>query len=89
MVSINDPSNATASARNKIYLNSGSALQNNTNTDSVNTGTPYQTLTIGNVGIQNGPYVGTVGEVIVYSGQLSGTDVSTVQAYLKAKWGTP
>ena len=88
-VSINDPSNATASARNKIYLNSGSALQNNTNTDSVNTGTPVTTLTIGNVGVANSPFVGTLGEIIVYSGQLSGTDVSTVQAYLKTKWGTP
>lgn len=86
--SVNDPGNATASARNKIYLNSTAATQNNTNTATVNTGTP-STLTMGNVGIQNGPFVGTIGEVIVYSGLLSGTDVSTVQAYLKTKWGTP
>lgn len=87
--SVNDPSNATASARNKIYLNSTAATQNNTNTAAFNTGTPSYTLTIGNTGINAGPFKGTVGEVIVYSGQLSGTDISTVQTYLKTKWGTP
>lgn len=86
---INDPSNGTASARNKIYLNSSTAYQNNTLTNAINTGTPQTTAIICNVGISNAPYVGTIGEIIVYSGQLSGTDVSTVQTYLKTKWGTP
>ena len=87
--SVNDPSNATASARNKIYFNSNSVIQNNTLTAATGTSTPQTTLTIGNVGITNSPYVGTLGEIIVYSGQLSTSDISGIHTYLKAKWGTP
>lgn len=87
--SVNDPANGTAANRSKMYLNSNSAVQNNTATTSTVSGNPQTTLILGNVGVANSPYTGTIGEVIVYSGVLSGTDVSTVQAYLKTKWGTP
>lgn len=87
--SVNDPANGTAANRSKMYLNSGSAVQNNAATTSTVSGNPQQTLIIGNIGVANSPYTGTIGEVIVYSGVLSAGDVSTVQAYLKTKWGTP
>lgn len=37
----------------------------------------------------NGNLVGWVGEVIMYDGLLSTDDRATIEAYLKAKWGTP
>lgn len=35
------------------------------------------------------PYNGAVGEVLVYASVLSGGDITTVENYLRAKWGTP
>ena len=35
------------------------------------------------------PWIGDIAEVINYSGALSSIDIQLVEAYLKAKWGTP
>lgn len=35
------------------------------------------------------PWNGDVGEVLIYNGALSDTDRVSVEAYLKARWGTP
>lgn len=37
----------------------------------------------------DGAWNGWVGELLVYDGALSSGDRATVEAYLKAKWGTP
>ncbi len=45
------------------------------------------------VGINGGqgtyPWHGRMGEMIAYTRLLSGSEISSVESYLKAKWGTP
>ena len=89
MVTQNDPANGTASARSKIYINSGSAEQNNTSTIAVSASTPAYTLHIGNFNTFTDGLDGRMAEIIIYSGLISSGDIATVQAYLKTKWGTP
>lgn len=66
-------------------------------TDQSNSGT--QTITIGGSGFNlymganstgpGGPYYGDIGELIIYSRQLSATERSQVQNYLANKWRIP
>ena len=46
-----------------------------------------------NIGSRNGgvavPFQGLLGDVLVYDSALSSTNRQAVEAYLKAKWGTP
>lgn len=47
-------------------------------------------LTIGARGTSGGsPFQGLIAEVLAYPRQLTATEFAAVQAYLKAKWGTP
>ena len=46
-------------------------------------------LRIGCRGSVTYPYDGLVGEVLIYPSVLSGGDITTVESYLKTKWGTP
>ena len=79
------------SGTNVIYVN-GRAR-----TDQSNVGT--QTITIGGAGFFlfmgarstgiSGPYYGDIGELIIYSRQLSATERSQVQNYLSNKWRIP
>lgn len=48
-----------------------------------------QPCTLGNPGWSGNFYDGIVGEVIIYTSSLSTGDRDLVEAYLKAKWGTP
>jgi len=84
---IADPDNATASARASLFINNGSAVANNTQTSSVDTGAPDFPMQIGAAG--NGTYdlVGSIGEIIVLDGSLATeTNRQTVRDYLNAKW---
>ena len=79
------------SGTNTIYVN-GRAR-----TDQSNTGT--QTITIGGSGFYlfmgartttiAGPYYGDIGELIIYSRQLSDTERTQVHNYLSNKWRMP
>lgn len=52
------------------------------NTNSTN----FQGININQAGY---PWHGRLGELILYNRQLNSTEVSQIEAYLKAKWGTP
>jgi hypothetical protein len=89
---ISDNSNATAANRSKVFINNGSALASNTYTGTPATGNPPRGLTVSAYFDQStSTFVegmnGLVGEVIIYQGVLSQTDVDTVRTYLATKWG--
>ena len=91
---LGDPGNATAANRSKIYINTGSVLATNTQTATAGTAAPVRGFTLGATydGSSGGPYItgaidGVIGEVIMYTGVLSGADQTTVKNYLATKWG--
>jgi hypothetical protein len=49
------------------------------------------TVSYNTIGVTDGTYVanGALGEVLIYQGTLSAPDITTIRAYLKARWGTP
>jgi hypothetical protein len=92
---LGDPGNATAANRSKVYINTGSALAANTQTYTAGTAAPKTGFSLGGY-LDNGqtPFTdtdgaldGVIGEVIVYTGVLSGADQTTVKNYLATKWG--
>ena len=61
---------------------------------STGVATPFvpssQTISLGNYSTTiNYPIHGDISEVLIYDSALSGSDILLVEAYLKAKWGTP
>ena len=58
----------------------------------VTVGSSTATTTL-NIGSRNGgaavPYQGSLGDLLIYDSALSATNRQAVEAYLKAKWGTP
>lgn len=67
IVDILDADNATAADRTKIYINGGSAIQNNTGTGTVSTSNATHSFQIGSRGDGNGNYwPGTMQEIVVW-----------------------
>jgi hypothetical protein len=85
---INDCTNATPANRSDIRIKQGSAIKNNVQASSVNTGNPQRTMQLfdyvagGNEGID-----GQFGELIIYESILSSGDILLNQQYLADKWG--
>jgi hypothetical protein len=83
-----DNSNATAANRLIYKIKGGSNLSGNTLTNAPSTSTCQNPL---NLGAENntggGGFFGRICEVIMYSGVLSGTDITSVNSYLGTKWG--
>lgn len=84
---IADPDNATASARASIFLNGGSAVNNNTQISSVDTGAPDYPLEIGSSGNGTYDFIGSLAELIILRGSLA-TETNRVEIrnYLNGKW---
>lgn len=79
------------------HVHSGTTIQNTINgttQSSVSSvATLNKTITLMQIGktINSAAewFSGSAGEIIVYNRQLSSTEISTVENYLKTKWGTP
>lgn len=85
---ISDPQNATAANRSDIRVKQGSAIKNNTQTNSAANTDPTNTLTIGDYTNAGGVAInGTLGEIIIYNSILSAGDILLNQQYLANKWG--
>jgi hypothetical protein len=96
--------NSTASSGNADVLAFTSAgisgtsvsanLFKNGTADSLNPRTMVNTTSaagalLGSAAAGSEPYYGTICEVVLYPSQLGTSDRNLVEAYLKAKWGTP
>lgn len=83
-----DPGNGTVGDRAKVYVNTGSAIGNNTWGQTPSSSTPNGSLLIGDLG--PGIYVGLKGkfaEIIIFPFQLTTTQRNSVRDYLIGKWG--
>lgn len=67
----------------------GTASASVSSTGLFNVASPTGVITVGNSTSANGSWQGYIGEVIVYKRALTPTEITTVETYLKAKWGTP
>jgi hypothetical protein len=82
-----DNTNATASNRLRYKINGGSDLTGNTQTGVISTAAPQNPLYIGAYDTAGaGGLIGSVCEIVIYSGLLSGTDITSVNSYLASKW---
>ncbi len=82
-----DNSNATAASRIKARVNGGAEQGANTWTNTPSSANPAQPLFLGSYDTAgNGGFQGRIAEVIMYSGILSETDITNVNAYLASKW---
>lgn len=84
-----DPDNGTAANRSAVYIDSGSAIKNNTNTSSPSASAPTNSLAIGRPSnVAAGNINGAIAEIIVVQG-ADATEANrlTLLTYLQAKWG--
>jgi len=92
---VGQPSNGTASLRSAIRINGGSAIANNTQTDSVSASNARLNLTFGRGVGYNGDGSEEYDqysdsdycEVVMYNSALSNADRAAVESYLISKWG--
>ena len=84
---VSDPSNATAANKQFNYIDSGSALNNNTLTQAVSTSAPTFTLQLGALGNSILFFAGYMAEICVFNKILSNADRLRVEGYLAWKWG--
>ena len=85
---INDCTNATAANRSDIRIKQGSAVKNNVQTGSVDTGNPQRTMQLFDyVAGGNEGFDGQFGEILIYESILSAGDILLNQQYLANKWG--
>tara|TARA_R110000868_G_scaffold232603_1_gene486137 strand:+ start:32 stop:811 length:780 start_codon:yes stop_codon:yes gene_type:complete len=82
-----DNSNATAANRLIYKINAGSNLTGNTYTGTPSASAPNNPLYIGSYDTAGSSgFQGRFAEIIMYSGVLSGTDITNVNSYLSSKW---
>ena len=83
-----DNSNGTYANRSLWRQNGGTQFGTNAQDDAPVGTNPANALIIGcnNTAGTTG-YTGKIAEILLYSGVLTGTDVSNVNSYLSAKWG--
>jgi len=85
---LGDPSNGTAANRSSITVKQGSAIKNNTDSQSVSNTNPFETLRIGDISAGGGVSIdGQLGEILIYESTLSGANILLNQQYLANKWG--
>jgi hypothetical protein len=88
LTQISQPTNATAANRSDWRVKQGSAIKNNTFTNTRSTSAPAQSLRIGDYAAGGGYGLsGKLGEIIIYDSVLSAGDILSTQQYLAAKWG--
>jgi hypothetical protein len=83
-----DNNNATLANRSLWRQNGGTQFGANAQDDAPVGTNPANALIIGcnNTAGTTG-YTGKIAEILLYSGVLSGTDITNVNSYLSAKWG--
>jgi len=83
-----DNSNGTNANRSLWRQNGGTQFGANTQDDAPVGTDPANALIIGcnNTAGTTG-YTGKIAEILLYSGVLTGTDITNVNSYLSAKWG--
>jgi hypothetical protein len=82
-----DNNNATAANRIKVRLNGGAEVGANASTNAPSASAPAHALFVGSYDTAGtSGFQGRIAELIMYSGILSETDISSVNAYLAAKW---
>ena len=86
-----DPSNATPSNRTTVYVNvTGGPYNDNTYSNAPNVNNASHNLAFGQSGgSSTGNFLGDLCEIIIYRGILTPSERSTVENYLKTKWGIP
>ena len=82
-----DPGNATAADRSSIFINGGSAIKNNTATDTASTGNPTYALQLGASGNNMNLLTGYIAEVAMWNRILSTEDRQKGEGYLAHKYG--
>jgi hypothetical protein len=84
---IHDLDNATAATRSKVYVDTGSVVQNNTQTNAPSASAPTSPLNIGSANsvLYMTGYVAEV--VIAAAGAADETNRALLADYLKTKWG--
>lgn len=83
-----DNSNATLASRSKWRQSGGAEFGTNAQDDSPSASNPARALCIGNnTNSGSYAYTGKIAEILLYSGVLTGTDITNVNSYLSAKWG--
>lgn len=75
-------------ASGDIRLDGASIASGNTSTASL-TGAAGHVLTVGAAPAAAQPFTGFVAEMLAFSSSLASSDQLNLEAYLKAKWGTP
>jgi hypothetical protein len=83
-----DNSNATLANRSLWRKNGGTQFGTNAQDDSPSSSNPARALCVGN-NTNSGSYAwtGKIAEIIMYTGVLSGTDITGINSYLASKWG--
>jgi len=83
-----DNSNATAANRLIFKIKGGSDLTGNVLTNAASSATCQNALNVGAENTTGGDgFLGRICEVIIYSGVLSGANITSVNSYLSTKWG--
>jgi hypothetical protein len=87
--SIVDPNNGTATNRSKLSVNFGANIQNNASTNAPSTANATNNLTLGRGSATSSFYFkGDIAEIIISQNQPTPTQLTQIQAYLTAKYGT-
>jgi hypothetical protein len=82
-----DPNNGTAANRSAMYKDAGSAVKNNTSTGSVSSSDPSYVLQLGDSGLSNAPWTGSIAELIIVSGaDATEANREIIRDYLNLKW---
>lgn len=84
---VSRPTDGTASNRSSIRKNGGTAVENNTLSDSVSTADSTYNVHLGGRGTNSAYLTGDICEVVIYDSALGDTDREAVENYLLAKWG--
>jgi hypothetical protein len=82
-----DPANATAASRSSYGRNSGTRVENNTQTATPSTSQATTALWIGGLGAAFLYLTGEIAEFIVYDRTLTSEELGDVESYLADKWG--
>jgi hypothetical protein len=78
-----DADNATAANRSKMYVNDGTAIQNNIQTGAVSTENSFSNMNIGAYLVDQGYIDGSIKEIIIWD-----TDQSTIRTDIRNNLNT-
>lgn len=82
-----DPANGTASLRSTMYIDAGSAINNNAATQADSNSNSTYNFQIGGAGNNTFLFVGSIGALIFADADISGSDRTAIRNWIKAYWG--